>query len=129
ISFLPDHCFFPDYLCRHKRVSPQTLASCRDSFRLLLTFVKETMGIEPSALAVADLDAPTLLAFLDHLEQQRGNAIRSRNIRLSALRTFFRFVALRDPESVEIVTRVLAIPIKREDKGSVPQLLLWTTCQ
>src|ERR1700745_4280175 len=86
--------FFTDHLCRHKRASPQTVASCRDSFRLLLTFVKETTGIEPSALRVADLDAPTLLAFLDHLEQQRGNSIRSRNIRLSALRTFFRFVAL-----------------------------------
>ena len=114
--------FFTDHLWRHKRASPQTLASCRNSFRWLLTFVKETTGIEPSALGVADLDAPTLLAFLDHLEQQRGNAIRSRNIRLSALRTFFRFVALRDPESVEMVTRVLAIPIKREDKKLVGYL-------
>ena len=114
--------FFTDHLWRHKRASPQTLASCRDSFRLLLTFVKETTGIEPSALGVADLDAPTLLAFLDHREQQRGHAIRSRNIRLSALRTFFRFVALRDPESVEMVTRVLAIPIKREDKKLVGYL-------
>ena len=114
--------FFTDHLCRHKRVSPQTLASCRDSFRLLLTFVKETLGIEPSALAVADLDAPTILAFLDFLERQRGNSIRSRNIRLSALRSFFRFVALRDPESVEMVTRVLAIPIKREDKKLVGYL-------
>jgi site-specific recombinase XerD len=114
--------FFTDHLCRHKRASPQTVASCRDSFRLLLTFVKETTGIEPSALAVADLDAPTLLAFLDPLEQQRGNAIRSRNIRLSALRTFFRFVALRNPESVAMVTRVLAIPIKREDKKLVGYL-------
>lgn len=114
--------FFTDHLCRHKRVSPQTLASCRDSFRLLLTFVKETTGIEPSALGVADLDAPTLLAFLDHLEQQRGNSIRSRNIRLSALRTFFRFVALRDPASVEMVARVLAIPGKREDKKLVGYL-------
>ena len=68
---------------------------------------------------MADLDAPTLLAFLDHLEQQRGNSIRSRNIRLSALRTFFRFVAWRDPERVEMVTRVLAIPSKREDKKLV----------
>jgi site-specific recombinase XerD len=114
--------FFTEHLCHHKRVSPQTLASCRDSFRLLLTFVQETVGIEPSALCVADLDAPTLLAFLDHLEEQRGNSIRSRNIRLSALRSFFRFVALRDPESVEIATRVLAIPIKREDKKLVGSL-------
>jgi integrase/recombinase XerD len=114
--------FFTEHLCRHKRVSPQTLASCRDSFRLLLTFVKGARGIEPSALCVADLDAPTILAFLDHLEQHRGNAVRSRNIRLSALRTFFRFVALRDPESVESVTRVLAIPLKREDKKLVGSL-------
>ena len=114
--------FFTEHLCHHKRVSPQTLASCRDSFRLLLPFVQEAVGIEPSALCVADLDAPTILAFLDYLEQQRGNAVRSRNIRLSALRTFFRFVALRDPESVESVTRVLAIPIKREDKKLVGSL-------
>ncbi len=116
------HAFFTDHLCRHKRVSSQTLASCRDSFRLLLTFMQQTAGIEPSALCVADLDAATLLAFLDYLEEQRGNSIRSRNIRLSALRTFFRFVALRDPESVEMVTRVLAIPIKREDKKLVGYL-------
>ena len=116
------HAFFTDHLCHHKRVSPQTLVSCRDSFRLLLTFMQQTVGIEPSALCVADLDAPTLLAFLDHLEQQRGNSIRSRNIRLSALRAFFRFVALRDPESVAMVTRVLAIPIKREDKKLVGYL-------
>jgi hypothetical protein len=69
------------------------LASCRDAFRWLRTFVKETTGIAPSARAGADLDAPPRLAFLDHREPQRGNAIRSRNIRLSALRTFFRLVA------------------------------------
>jgi len=116
------HAFFTDHLCHHKRVSPQTLVSCRDSFRLLLTFIQQTAGIEPSALCLTDLDAPTILAFLDYLEQQRGNAIRSRNIRLSALRTFFRFVALRDPESIEIVTRILAIPTKREDKKLVGYL-------
>ena len=116
------HAFFTDHLCHHKRVSPQTLVSCRDSFRLLLTFMQQTAGIEPSALCLTDLDAPTILAFLDYLEQQRGNAIRSRNIRLSVLRTFFRFVALRDPESIEIVTRVLAIPTKREDKKLVGYL-------
>lgn len=114
--------FFTEHLCHHKRVSPQTLASCRDSFRLLLTFIQETARIEPSALCMADLDAPTILAFLDYLEHQRGNTIRSRNIRLSALRTFFRFVALRDPESIGLVTRVLAIPVKREDKKLVGSL-------
>jgi site-specific recombinase XerD len=114
--------FFTVHLCHQKRVSPQTLASCRDTFRLLFTFVQDTTGIAPSALCVVDLDAPLILAFLDHLEHHRGNAVRSRNIRLSALRTFFRFVALRDPESLAIVTRILAIPRKREDKKLIGYL-------
>jgi integrase/recombinase XerD len=78
--------------------------------------VHETVGIAPAALCVPDLDAPTIFAFLDYLELHRGTTVRSRNIRLSALRTFFRFVALRDPESITIATRVLAIPRKRDDK-------------
>jgi site-specific recombinase XerD len=114
--------FFTEHLCHQKRVSPQTLASCRDTFRLLLTFIKETVGIEPSALQVTGLDAPLVLQFLDYLEHHRGNTVRSRNIRLSALRTFFRFMALRAPESVAIATRVLAIPLKREDKHLVGYL-------
>jgi site-specific recombinase XerD len=88
----------------------------------LLTFIKETVGIEPSALSVTDLDAPLVLRFLDYLEHQRGNVVRSRNIRLSALRTFFRLVTLRDPECVAIATRVLAIPLKRADKKLVGYL-------
>jgi integrase/recombinase XerD len=114
--------FFTEHLCHQKRVRPHTIASCRDTFRLLLTFLKKTVGIEPSALGVADLDAPLVLRFLDDLEYQRGNTVRSRNIRLSALRTFFRFLALRDPESVAIAARVLAIPLKRADKKLVGYL-------
>jgi integrase/recombinase XerD len=114
--------FFTVHLCHQKRVSPQTIARCRDTFRLRLTCVHETAGIAPSALCVSDRDAPTLLAFLDHLEHHRGNAVRSRHIRLSALRTFFRFVALRDPESIPMATRVLAIPRKREDKKVIGSL-------
>ena len=114
--------FFVEHLPQHTRLSPQTIASCRDTFRLLLHFMQHTRGIEPAALRVTDLDAPTILAFLDALEQQRGNRVRSRNIRLSALRTFFRFVALRAPDSVEIATRVLAIPRKREDKKLIGYL-------
>lgn len=114
--------FFTEHLCHQKRVSPQTIASCRDTFRLLRIFIKETLGIEPSALGVTDLDAPLVLRFLDYLEHQRGNAVRSRNMRLSALRTFFRFVALRDPECVAIATRVLALPLKRADKKLVGYL-------
>jgi integrase/recombinase XerD len=107
--------FLADYLCRQKRLSPQTIVSCRDTFRLLLTFLRDHSGIEPSALRIADVDAPAVLRFLEYLEQQRGNSVRSRNIRLSAIRSFFRLVALRDPDSIGIATRVLAIPIKRED--------------
>jgi site-specific recombinase XerD len=114
--------FFVEHLPQHKRLSPQTIASCRDTFRLLLHFMQHTRGIEPAALRVTDLDASTLLAFLDFLEQHRGNRVRSRNIRLSALRTFFQFVALRAPDSVEIATRVLAIPRKREDKKLIGYL-------
>ncbi len=114
--------FFAEHLCHHRRVSAQTLASMRDTFRLLLQFLRKTTGTEPSALQVADLDAPVVLAFLDYLEQQRGNSVRSRNIRLSAIRSFFRWVALREPQAVAIVSRVLAIPVKREDKKLIGYL-------
>ncbi len=114
--------FFADYLTQQKRLSPQTILSYRDTFRLWLTFLRDTTGIEPSALCIGDLDAPAILRFLDHLEQQRGNSMRSRNIRLSAIRSFFRLVALRDPESLGVATRVLAIPVKREDKKLIGHL-------
>src|SRR5712692_433887 len=114
--------FFADYLCQQRRLSPQTIMSCRDTFRLLLTFLRDQTGIEPSALRMADVDAPVVLSFLNHLEQERGNSVRSRNSRLSAIRPFFRFVALRDPDSLGIVTRVLAIPVKRTDQKLIGYL-------
>jgi integrase/recombinase XerD len=114
--------FFADYLCQQKRLSPQTIISCRDTFRLLLTFLRDKTGLEPSALRIADVDAPAVLSFLNYLEQQRGNSVRSRNIRLSAIRSFFRLVALRDPDSIGVATRVLAIPVKRGDKKIVGYL-------
>jgi site-specific recombinase XerD len=114
--------FFADYLSQQKRLSPQTIISCRDTFRLLLTFLRDQTGLEPSALRIADVDAPAVLSFLEYLEQQRGNSVRSRNIRLSAIRSFFRLVALRDPDSIGIATRVLAIPVKRGDKKIVGYL-------
>jgi site-specific recombinase XerD len=114
--------FFTEHLCQHKQVSPRTLACYRDTFRLLLQFIKDRTGIEPAALQVSDVDAPAILAFLDYLEQQRGNATRSRNLRLAAIRSFFRLVALRDPASVALATRVLAIPVKRTEKKLVGYL-------
>src|SRR5499427_7330624 len=114
--------FFADYLCHQRRLSPHTIMSCRDTFRLLLTFVRNQTGVEPSAVRMADVDAPVVLRFLTYLEQERGNSVRSRNIRLAALRSFFRFVALRDPDSLGIVTRVLAIPVKRTDQKLIGYL-------
>ncbi len=114
--------FLIDHLGQHKRASPQTIASCRDTFRLFLTFLRDNTGIEPSALRIVDLEAPVVLDFLEYLEQQRGNSVRTRNIRLSAIRSFFRLVAVREPDSVGIATRVLAIPVKREDKTLIGYL-------
>ena len=114
--------FFAEYLCQQRRLSPQTILSCRDTFRLFLTFLRDHTGVEPSALQIADVDAPVVLRFLTYLEQERGNSVRSRNIRLSAIRSFFRLVALRDPDSLGIVTRVLAIPVKREDRKLIGYL-------
>jgi integrase/recombinase XerD len=114
--------FFAEYLCQQRRLSPQTIVSCRDTFRLFLTFLRDQTGIEPSALRIADVDAPAVLSFLQYLEQQRRNSVRSRNIRLSAIRSFFRFVALREPASLGIVTRVMAIPMKREDRKLIGYL-------
>ena len=114
--------FFAEYLCQQRRLSPQTIISCRDTFRLLLTFLRDQTGVEPSAVRMADIDAPVVLRFLNYLEQDRGNSVRSRNIRLSAIRSFFRLVSLRDPDSLGIVTRVLAIPNKREDQKLIGYL-------
>src|SRR5215475_1110407 len=86
------------------------------------SLLPNNQGIEPSALRVSDLDAPVILAFLDHLEQHRHNSARSRNARLAAFRSFFRLVTLRDPCSVGVVTRVMAIPLKRVDKRLVGYL-------
>ena len=108
--------FFVDYLLNQKHASPRTLATYRDAFRLLLRFVHETHGVEPAALVVENLDAPIILAFLDHIERQRTNCIRSRNARLAAIRSFFRFVQMREPAVLAIASRVLAIPVKRTER-------------
>ena len=90
--------FFAERLLAHKRASPQTVACYRDTFRLLLRFMQGKMGTEPATLPLAALDADAVLAFLDHLERDRGCSVRSRNNRLAAIRSFFRVVALRVPD-------------------------------
>ena len=114
--------FFAQHLCTNKQVSPKTVAAYRDTFRLLLTFMQDQTGRPASALRITDIDAPSVLAFLDHLETQRGNKARSRNARLYAIRSFFRVIALRDPANIAIVDRVMAIPCKRTTKPMITYL-------
>ncbi len=90
--------FFTDKLNRQRQASPHTVAAYRDAFTLLLGFVCQRTGRQPSQLGVADLDAVTIGAFLQHLETERGNAATTRNARLAAIHSFFRYAALRDPE-------------------------------
>jgi integrase/recombinase XerD len=114
--------FFTEHLVSHKQVSPRTIVAYRDSFRLLLQFLKKKTGKQPFKLCVDDLDAPAIIDFLESLEEQRGNQVCSRNARLTAIRSFFHVVALRDPGSIGVVGRVLAIPKKRTDKRLVGYL-------
>lgn len=107
--------FLTEYVVAQKRLSPQTVASYRDTFRLLLRFIHRETGIGPAALTIAQLDVQCILRFLETLEKERKNSIVSRNLRLTAIRSFFRFVALHDPASTGVATRVLAIPMKRTD--------------
>jgi integrase/recombinase XerD len=111
--------FFTERLIGQRRVSPHTIASYRDTFSLLLAFAQHRTGKPPSRLKLEDLDAPLISAFLDHLEQQRGNSIPTRNARLAAVHSLFRFAALRHPEHAALIARVLAIPPKRANKPLV----------
>jgi len=111
--------FFTDRLIRQRQVSPHTCAAYRDSLRLLLTFASARHGAEPSKLDFDQLDAPVIGGFLDHIEHQRKNGIRTRNARLVAIRSLFRFAALRHPEHAALIGRVLAIPPKRFERRLV----------
>lgn len=105
--------FFIERLIRQRHASPHTIASYRDSLRLLLQFAQQRTGIAPSRLDLADLDARLIGDFLDHLEQDRGSTVRTRNVRLAAVHSLFRFAALRHPEHAALIQRVLDIPQKR----------------
>lgn len=108
--------FFCQRLITQRNASPQTVASYRDTFRLLLLFAEQRLRRSPTILRLDDLDAPLVLAFLDHLEMQRGNCPRSRNLRLTAIRSFMKFVSHRSPADLPVAQRVLAIPNKRFDR-------------
>src|SRR5580704_4971909 len=111
--------FFTDRMARQRQVSPNTLAAYRDTLRLLLVFAADKKGKEPSKLDIDDLDAPLISAFLDDLEHQRKNGARTRNARLAAIRSLFRYAALRHPDHAALIARVLAIPPKRFDRRLV----------
>jgi site-specific recombinase XerD len=108
--------FFTDRLMRERQASPHTIAAYRDTFRLLLAFLQQRLGKAPSALTLADLDAPLIGAFLDHLERGRANTARTRNARLAAIHSFFRYAALQEPAHAGLIQRVLAMPSKRYDR-------------
>ncbi len=107
--------FFHRRLTQQRNATPATIAAYRDALRLLVLFASERTGKKPCALAVEDLDRDMILAYLEHLEHSRGNAIHTRNARLTAIRSFFHHIAASDPASIGIAQRVLAIPSKRAD--------------
>ncbi len=115
--------FFTDRLARQRHASGHTIAAYRDTWRLLLGYTSAKTGRQPSQLDLADLDAPLIGAFLDHLQADRGNSARTRNARLAAVHSLFRYAALSCPEHAQTIARVLAIPPKRFDKA----LVTWLT--
>ncbi len=114
--------FFTERLIRQRHVSEHTVAAYRDTLRLLLGYAAERTALAPSALDLADLDAPLIAGFLDHLQSERGNSARTRNARLAAIHSLFRFAALHHPEHAASISRVLAIPPKRFDRAVITYL-------
>ena len=111
--------FFSDRLLRQMRASSNTIASYRDSFRLLFRYAVDRLKKEPSVLTIEDLDAPFLIDFLDSLEKGRKNTVRTRNTRLAAVHSFFRYVAMNEPAHALHCQRILAIPGKRHQKRAI----------
>lgn len=111
--------FFTKRLIAQRRASPHTIGSYRDTFRLLLQFAEKRLAKAPSRLTLEDLQAPFLGVFLDNLESTRANGARSRNLRLTAIRSFFRYIALEAPQYAGLIQRVLAIPNKRQPRPLV----------
>ena len=115
--------FFTDRLITQRNASPHTIVAYRGTFRLLLGFTSARTGKTPSALDIADLDAPLIVAFLDYLEVDRHSTVRTRNWRLAAIHSLFGYAALGHPEHAASIQRVLAIPTKRHER----RLLTWLT--
>ena len=105
--------FFTDYLVEQRALSPQTVAGYRDAFTLFLTFAHQYLGTWPAAMNLSDITPALILAFLEHLERERHNSIRSRNIRLAALRAFLKFASHHDLSALQTIEQALAVPMKR----------------
>jgi len=108
--------FFTEYLVTQRALSPRTIASYRDAMLLFLDFARKRLGKTPTAFNLADIEPDLILAFLDHLEQERHNSVRSRNLRLTALRAFLKFAARRDVSSFYVIERALGVPMKRFER-------------
>ncbi|MDQ6615794.1 MAG: site-specific integrase [Actinomycetota bacterium] len=114
--------FFTDRLIRQRGASPNTVAAYRDTFRLLLGHIADTTAKTPARLDMTDLDSDTIAAFLQYLETERHNSVRTRNARLSAIHAFFEYASLRHPEHADLIQRVLALPDKRYHSALVSYL-------
>jgi site-specific recombinase XerD len=114
--------FFTERLLRQRKASPETIAGYRDAFRLLLRFAARRLKKEPSKLALKELDARFIGEFLDHLEAERSNSIRTRNARLAAIHSFFRYVSFEEPSCADQCRRILAIPSKRYERRPIAYL-------
>jgi site-specific recombinase XerD len=114
--------FFTERLINQRRASANTVAAYRDAWRLVLRYAQDRTGKQPSQLDLADLDASFIAGFLDYLEKERGNSVRTRNARLAAIRSFFRYAALCHPEHTQLIARVLAIPTKRAERNELSYL-------
>jgi site-specific recombinase XerD len=111
--------FFTQRLMQQRQASPHTISSYRDTFRMLLVFTQQRLHTSPAQLTFSAIDAPLIVAFLDHLEKDRGLSARSRNLRLTAIHSFFRYAAFEAPTHAAQIQRVLAIPNKRFTRTQV----------
>lgn len=108
--------YFGEYLTQQRVLSPQTVATYRDGFVLFLEFAEKRLGKAPAAMMLADVTPELIMDFLDHLERQRHNSVRSRNARLAALRSFLKFAGHRDVASLQMIERALGVPVKRFER-------------
>jgi len=108
--------FFTEHLQQQRAMSPRTVATYRDAFVLFLHFAQERLRKQPTAITLPEITPALILSFLDHLEQERGNAVRTRNARLAALRAFLKFAGRRDVTALHAVERALGVPMKRFER-------------